>query len=77
MCFVISAYISLSLRVTLKRFCSCLGDIVGPRFHCAVCAIYDLCQDCESLGAANGNGHDETHIMMKIPVPLSNDEVQQ
>ncbi|TIC63002.1 hypothetical protein E3Q02_03229 [Wallemia mellicola] len=57
--------------------CSCLGDIVGPRFHCAVCAIYDLCQDCESLGAANGNGHDGTHIMMKIPVPLSNDEVQQ
>ena len=54
-----------------------MGDIVGPRFHCAVCALYDLCQDCEKLGAANDNGHDSTHIMMKIPVPLSNDEVQQ
>ncbi|TIA70222.1 hypothetical protein E3P91_03199 [Wallemia ichthyophaga] len=59
-------------------FCHhCLGDIIGPRFHCAVCALYDLCQNCESLGAADGNGHDETHVMMKIPLPLSLHEVQQ
>ncbi|WWC91357.1 uncharacterized protein L201_006300 [Kwoniella dendrophila CBS 6074] len=57
-------------------FChNCLQDIVGPRFHCAVCAV-DLCIQCEAVVMeVNGTSHTADHIMMKIPVPISSHEV--
>ncbi|WVF65712.1 hypothetical protein IAT40_000443 [Kwoniella sp. CBS 6097] len=60
-------------------FChNCLQDIVGPRFHCAVCPSWELCIQCEGVvvGEANGSGHAADHIMMKIPVPLPSHEVE-
>nr|XP_019047774.1 hypothetical protein I302_04391 [Kwoniella bestiolae CBS 10118]OCF26704.1 hypothetical protein I302_04391 [Kwoniella bestiolae CBS 10118] len=57
-------------------FChNCLQDIVGPRFHCAVCAV-DLCIQCEAVVLeVNGTSHTADHIMMKIPVPISSTQV--
>nr|XP_031862268.1 uncharacterized protein CI109_002233 [Kwoniella shandongensis]KAA5529340.1 hypothetical protein CI109_002233 [Kwoniella shandongensis] len=60
-------------------FChNCLKDIVGPRFHCAVCPSWDLCIQCEGLHttAIDGSGHLPDHIMMKIPVPLPSSEIE-
>ncbi|OWZ68671.1 hypothetical protein AYX14_00879 [Cryptococcus neoformans] len=60
-------------------FChNCLQDIVGPRFHCAVCPSWDLCIQCEGIHMAggDGSGHLSDHIMMKIPVPLPTSEVE-
>ncbi|ORX38912.1 hypothetical protein BD324DRAFT_617855 [Kockovaella imperatae] len=59
-------------------FChNCLQDIVGPRFHCAVCLSWDLCADCEGLAVpSDGSGHTADHIMMKIPLPLGSHEVE-
>ncbi|ODN91441.1 hypothetical protein L198_05957 [Cryptococcus wingfieldii CBS 7118] len=60
-------------------FChNCLQDIVGPRFHCAVCPSWDLCIQCEGIYMAggDGSGHLADHIMMKIPVPLPSSEVE-
>ena len=56
-------------------------DIVGARFHCAICDSVDICANCESAGlpgnldAADG-GHDSSHIMIKIPYPLDSAELQ-
>ncbi|KLT45979.1 hypothetical protein CC85DRAFT_268587 [Cutaneotrichosporon oleaginosum] len=58
-------------------FChNCLQDIVGPRFHCAVCPSWDLCIQCEGVGATGDRSHTPDHIMMKIPVPLASNEVE-
>ncbi|WVQ81455.1 hypothetical protein IAT38_003579 [Cryptococcus sp. DSM 104549] len=60
-------------------FChNCLQDIIGPRFHCAVCPSWDLCIQCEGIHMAggDGSGHLADHIMMKIPVPLPSQEVE-
>ncbi|ORY29144.1 hypothetical protein BCR39DRAFT_532845 [Naematelia encephala] len=58
-------------------FChNCLQDIVGPRFHCAVCPSWDLCIQCEGVGGAGDGTHAPDHIMMKIPLPLANAEVE-
>ncbi|WVO18309.1 hypothetical protein L204_106024 [Cryptococcus depauperatus] len=60
-------------------FChNCLKDIVGPRFHCAVCPSWDLCIQCESIQVSDGegSGHHADHIMMKIPVPLPSSEIE-
>ncbi|KAL7421406.1 hypothetical protein Q5752_004291 [Cryptotrichosporon argae] len=58
-------------------FChNCLQDIVGPRFHCAVCPSWDLCIQCEGVSAPGGGSHTADHIMMKIPNPLPNAEVE-
>ncbi|WVO22726.1 uncharacterized protein IAS62_004060 [Cryptococcus decagattii] len=60
-------------------FChNCLQDIVGPRFHCAVCPSWDLCIQCEGIHTAggDGSGHLFDHIMMKIPVPLPTSEIE-
>ena len=60
---------------------SCMLDIVGARFHCAICDSVDICANCESAGlpgnldAADG-GHDSSHIMIKIPYPLDSAELQ-
>ncbi|KAK8843444.1 hypothetical protein IAR55_007101 [Kwoniella newhampshirensis] len=60
-------------------FChNCLQDIVGPRFHCAVCPSWDLCIQCEGvyMAGGDGSGHLADHIMMKIPLPLPSSEVE-
>lgn len=41
--------------------------IRGVRWHCANCADFDLCSDCEAT-----NSHIKTHIFYKIRVPAPN-----
>ncbi|KAJ4358595.1 uncharacterized protein N0V89_003179 [Didymosphaeria variabile] len=41
--------------------------IRGIRWHCANCADFDLCSDCEAT-----NSHVKTHIFYKIRVPAPN-----
>ncbi|KAG6833242.1 hypothetical protein H0H87_009863 [Tephrocybe sp. NHM501043] len=59
----------------------CLLDIVGARFHCAICDFVDICSNCESAGlpgnldSADG-GHISSHILIKIPYPLEISEVR-
>ncbi|KAJ6519119.1 hypothetical protein C8R45DRAFT_950302 [Mycena sanguinolenta] len=63
------------------RCAHCMLDIVGARFHCAICDSVDICANCESAGlpgnldSADG-GHTSSHILIKIPYPLETDEVQ-
>ncbi|CAK5267462.1 unnamed protein product [Mycena citricolor] len=63
------------------RCAHCMLDIVGARFHCAICDSVDICSNCESAGlpgnldSADG-GHNSSHILIKIPYPLETDEVQ-
>ncbi|KAJ6581877.1 hypothetical protein B0H19DRAFT_1116820 [Mycena capillaripes] len=63
------------------RCAHCMLDIVGARFHCAICDAVDICANCESAGlpgnldSADG-GHNSSHILIKIPYPLETDEVQ-
>ncbi|KAJ7656338.1 hypothetical protein DFH06DRAFT_470398 [Mycena polygramma] len=63
------------------RCAHCMLDIVGARFHCAICDAVDICSNCESAGlpgnldSADG-GHNSSHILIKIPYPLETDEVQ-
>lgn len=62
-------------------FSSCMQDIVGARFHCAVCPSVDICSNCESAGLPGNldeadGGHSSSHIMIKIPYPLSSEELQ-
>jgi hypothetical protein len=46
-------------------------EIVGARFHCAICEDVDICSNCESAGlpgdleSADG-GHSSKHIMIKV-----------
>ncbi|GJJ13355.1 hypothetical protein Clacol_007607 [Clathrus columnatus] len=59
----------------------CLLDIVGARFHCALCDSVDICSNCESAGLPGNltspdGGHDSSHIMIKIPYPLASTEVE-
>ncbi|KAJ7625539.1 hypothetical protein FB45DRAFT_68258 [Roridomyces roridus] len=63
------------------RCAHCLQDIVGARFHCAICDAVDICQNCESAGLpgnldSSDGGHNSSHILIKIPYPLETDEVQ-
>lgn len=39
--------------------------IVGVRYKCLQCPDFDFCEKCE-----NSNYHDQTHVFMKIKVPL-------
>ncbi|KAH8998274.1 hypothetical protein EDB86DRAFT_3076119 [Lactarius hatsudake] len=63
--------------------CFKLQDIVGARFRCVDCTNIniDICSNCETAGLpgnldpSNG-GHSSSHIMLKIPVPLSTHEAQ-
>ncbi|KIY49918.1 hypothetical protein FISHEDRAFT_40294 [Fistulina hepatica ATCC 64428] len=53
----------------------CMLDIVGARFHCAICDSVDICSNCESAGLpgnldSSDGGHDSSHILIKIPYPL-------
>lgn len=45
----------------------CQGPIAGIRYKCSVCYDYDLCEACESKGAAV---HDLSHPLLKIATPL-------
>ncbi|KAF8311396.1 hypothetical protein DL93DRAFT_2061136 [Clavulina sp. PMI_390] len=59
----------------------CLQEIVGARFHCAQCEDVDICANCESAGLPGNltspdGGHDSSHIMIKIPLPLATAEVR-
>ncbi|KAI5117511.1 hypothetical protein M0805_003916 [Coniferiporia weirii] len=59
----------------------CLMDIVGARFHCAICESVDICSNCEAAGLpgnldADDGGHNSSHIMIKIPIPLNSNKVQ-
>ncbi|KAG2097758.1 uncharacterized protein F5147DRAFT_641153 [Suillus discolor] len=59
----------------------CLQDILGARFHCAICDSIDICSNCESAGLpgnldSSDEGHKSSHIMIKIPYPLETTEVQ-
>ncbi|KAH8984040.1 hypothetical protein EDB92DRAFT_1951101 [Lactarius akahatsu] len=62
---------------------NCQQDIVGARFRCVDCTNIniDICSNCETAGLpgnldpSNG-GHSSSHIMLKIPVPLSTHEAQ-
>lgn len=50
---------------------SCLQDIVGARFHCAICDSVDICSNCESAGLPGNldpadGGHNSSHIMIKV-----------
>ncbi|KAG9032095.1 hypothetical protein FS842_004175, partial [Serendipita sp. 407] len=58
----------------------CLMEIVGARFHCAICPSVDICSNCESAGLPGNltspdGGHDSSHIMIKVPFPLTSSEV--
>ena len=50
---------------------SCMQEIVGARFHCAICENVDICSNCEAAGlpgnldSADG-GHVSSHIMIKV-----------
>ncbi|RPD59088.1 hypothetical protein L226DRAFT_465506 [Lentinus tigrinus ALCF2SS1-7] len=54
----------------------CMQEIVGARFHCAICENVDICSNCDAAGlpgnidSADG-GHVSSHIMIKIPHPMS------
>lgn len=46
-------------------------DIVGARFHCAICDDVDICSNCESAGLPGNlddddGGHSSSHIMIKV-----------
>lgn len=46
-------------------------EIVGARFHCAICDSIDICQNCEAAGLpgnlnAEDGGHISSHIMIKV-----------
>lgn len=46
-------------------------EIVGARFHCAICDSVDICQNCEAVGLpgnlnADEGGHTSSHIMIKV-----------
>lgn len=52
---------------------SCLQDILGARFHCAICDSVDICSNCESAGLpgnldSSDGGHISSHIMIKVIV---------
>ncbi|KAF8239321.1 hypothetical protein L208DRAFT_1386173 [Tricholoma matsutake] len=70
-----------SLRHPGVKCAHCLLDIVGARFHCAICDSVDICANCESAGlpgnldSADG-GHNSSHILIKIPYPLETTELQ-
>jgi hypothetical protein len=51
-----------------------LLDIVGARFHCAICDSVDICSNCESAGLpgnldSSDDSHNSSHIMIKVYRP--------
>ncbi|KAF9006028.1 hypothetical protein BDQ17DRAFT_1277613 [Cyathus striatus] len=71
----------ISLKHLGVKCAHCLLDIVGARFHCAICDSVDICSNCESAGLpgnldSDDGGHNSSHILIKIPYPLENTELQ-
>ncbi|KAF8906206.1 hypothetical protein CPB84DRAFT_1770225 [Gymnopilus junonius] len=71
----------LSLKHPGVKCAHCLLDIVGARFHCAICDSVDICSNCESAGLpgnldSDDGGHNSSHILIKIPYPLENTELR-
>ncbi|KAI0940921.1 hypothetical protein AcV7_003165 [Taiwanofungus camphoratus] len=71
----------LSLKHPDVKCAHCMQDIVGARFHCAICDSIDICSNCESAGLpgnldSSDGGHNSSHIMIKIPYPLETAELQ-
>jgi len=71
-----------SLKHPDVRCVNCRQDIVGARFHCVDCTTIDIdiCSNCETAGLpgnldASDGGHNSSHIMLKIPVPLNTHEI--
>ncbi|OBZ73842.1 ZZ-type zinc finger-containing protein P35G2.11c [Grifola frondosa] len=59
----------------------CLQAIVGARFHCVICDSVDICHNCDSAGLpgnfdVSDGGHTSSHVMIKIPYPMSSTELQ-
>ncbi|PPQ62874.1 hypothetical protein CVT24_006272 [Panaeolus cyanescens] len=70
-----------SLKHQGVKCAHCLLDIVGARFHCAICDTVDICSNCESAGLpgnldSDDGGHNSSHILIKIPYPLETTELQ-
>lgn len=60
-----------SLWLLIFYLHSCLQDILGARFHCAICDSVDICSNCESAGLpgnldSSDGGHLSSHIMIKV-----------
>lgn len=50
---------------------SCMQEIVGARFHCAICDNVDICSNCDAAGLpgnidSDDGGHIASHIMIKV-----------
>lgn len=50
---------------------SCMQEIVGARFHCAICENVDICSNCDAAGLpgnldSDDGGHVSSHIMIKV-----------
>jgi hypothetical protein len=60
----------------------CMLEIVGARYHCAICESVDICSNCDAAGlpgnldSSDDHAHNSSHIMIKIPYPLAPTEVQ-
>lgn len=55
-------------------------DIVGARFHCAICDSVDICSNCESVGLpgnldSSDGGHVSSHIMIKVITSLTTNKL--
>jgi hypothetical protein len=66
----VCTHLDLYLFIFLYRH-SCLQDILGARFHCAICDSVDICSNCESAGLpgnldSSDGGHLSSHIMIKV-----------
>ncbi|EKM50674.1 uncharacterized protein PHACADRAFT_178406, partial [Phanerochaete carnosa HHB-10118-sp] len=71
----------LSMTHAGVKCAHCLMEIVGARFHCAICPSIDICSNCESAGLpgnldSSDDGHNSSHIMIKIPYPLPMQELE-
>ncbi|KAI0272304.1 hypothetical protein BC834DRAFT_817427 [Gloeopeniophorella convolvens] len=73
----------LSMKHPDVQCYNCKQDIVGARYRCVDCTTtdMDICSNCETAGLpgnldASEGGHNSSHIMLKIPVPLNRHDVQ-
>ncbi|CDO69770.1 hypothetical protein BN946_scf184766.g15 [Trametes cinnabarina] len=75
------ARLAMALEEPCVHCAHCMQEIVGARFHCAVCENVDICQNCDAAGlpgnldSADG-GHISSHIMIKIPHPIPTADVE-
>ncbi|KAI0738590.1 hypothetical protein C8Q80DRAFT_1222448 [Daedaleopsis nitida] len=65
----------IAVHITATNY-HCMQEIVGARFHCAICENVDICSNCDAAGLpgnldSDDGGHFSSHIMIKIPHPMS------